>query len=118
VYCGGAHNTSYTLYHTFDPQTGKKVDGWTWISTGEESVRADSPLETLIEKLNPSLDGEDCRTGFNVQPPYPTKKGFEFPTIFSQAERTCNSTVLIPYKKLMPYLTAEGKVVATSFRKH
>lgn len=118
VYCGGAHNTSYTEYHTFDPQTGNKVDGWTWISTGEESVREDSPLLALIEKLNPAVDGEDCRTGFNVRPPYPTKSGFEFPTSFGWAGRVCDSTVLIPYKKLTPYLTAEGKAVAKSFRKH
>ena len=117
VYCGGAHNTSYIEYHTFDPQTGNKVNGWTWISAGEESVQTNSPLRILIEKLNPAADSQDCQNGFDVQPPYPTKDGFAFPTNFGWAGRACNSTVLIPYKKLSPYLTAEGKAVATSFRR-
>ncbi len=118
VYCGGAHNSAYTEYRTFDPQTGDKVDGWTWIRAGKESTRGDSPLQTLIEELYRAAASEDCPDGFDVRPPYPTKKGFEFPTNFGWASRVCDSTVLIPYEKLTPYLTAEGKAVAASFRKH
>lgn len=116
-YCGGAHNTSYTEYHTFDPQTGNKIDGWTWIRAGKESAQADSTLRKLIAKLYLAADSEHCRKGFDLQPPYPTKDGFEFPTNFGWAARVCDSVVLVPYHKLAPYLTAEGKAVAASFRK-
>lgn len=117
VYCGGAHNSAYTEYRTFDPQTGDKVDGWTWIRAEKESTRGDSPLQTLIEELYRGAASEDCPDGFDVRPPYPTKKGFEFPTNFGWASRVCDSTVLIPYEKLTPYLTAEGKAVATIFKR-
>lgn len=116
-YCGGAHNTSYTEYHTFDLQTGKKIDGWTWITAGKKSVQADSTLRKLIETQYLTADS-DCHNSFDLQPPYPTKDGFVFPTNFGWAARVCDSGVLIPYHKLAPYLTAEGKAVATSFRKH
>lgn len=120
VYCGGAHNGSGTSYQFFNPQTGEQIDTWKWIKGGESAVRA-SPatrLRVLIEKLNPEAAYEGCRDGFDVRPPYPTKNGFKFPTNFSWAARICDSTVLIPYEKLTPYLTAEGKAVAASIHGH
>jgi len=120
VYCGGAHNDGGTFYEFFDPRNGKEIDPWKWIRGGRKATEADSRLRAMIEKLNPATTegNSDCANGFEVLPPIPTQHGFEFPTRYIWALRTCDSSVAIPYGALRAYLTVRGRAVAASMHRH
>ena len=116
--CGDVHGTASSSYLTFDPETGKQLDSWIWIKSGNKAVSTNpaTHLRALIDDLNPAkAENEECQDAFSVEQPYPTKDGFVFPTYNGWGSRACDREVLVPYNKLRPYLTAAGKAIAKSF---
>lgn len=125
IYCGGAHGSSSLTYTTWSWPQGRAVDTWAWLEGGEKSLVAHagkqgraipSGLSRLIAQRHPRNEaGDECQEyldSMSVEPPYPTAQGLVFNTGFPHAIRACNEQVTLEWKRLMPYLSAEGRTLA------
>lgn len=130
IYCGGAHGASSLSYLVWSWAQGRPTDTWAWLEGGEKSLVAHaskkgqpikSGLFRLITKLHPrNAEGDQCREVLDmmgIAAPYPTARGLVFNTSFFHAMRACDDQVTLEWKQLMPYLSAEGRVVANLFRR-
>jgi len=64
-----------------------------------------------------SEEEESCREVGNKNAFYhlhPEKEGLVFGTDFTRPFQYCNESIEIPYSKLMPFLTDEGKAAVKS----
>lgn len=134
AYCGGAHGGSGDAgYQVWNLDRGKTVDPWSWIVASGRVADFCSPHSTcdLTGELRDLVvavatrgmeSGDDCadeyRTGEVSYLLQPNDKGLTFSSHFSTAMHACNDDdIEIPWAKLKPFLTPQGKAAAASMMK-
>lgn len=120
-YCGGAHPYSEVSYVNWSLDSEKYVDLMTWFQPNETE---DGDARGLPEVLNQMIvhqalaqrrafdpSDTECLETIETSTEYDLhlqEEGMVFTTSFSHAAQACEDDVLIPYDKLMAYLTDEG----------
>jgi len=107
-YCGGMHPNHGYLYTTWDFELGKVADLWTWFSGGKKEASAS--LNKVI--IAHSRRDDECaemmaeNTSYNLRP---AKEGMIFYPQLPHVAIGCQDDIVVPYSKLLPFLTATGK---------
>ena len=121
AYCGGVHPDSWFTPMTFDLQTGNVVDLSKWLTKAAGNPKFSALLfagwarghdpecrETVEESVNRfSLDLELTRKGIAF-----------YPNDLPHAAQACGDELLVPYAKVGPYLTLEGRKNVASLQAH
>lgn len=130
--CGGAHPNAYTGYQTWNLDEGRTLDPWTWFGPkgakvsmqGEgdsryASVEISDALKALLAKAWPR-DDEGCKevpeesgTHWTV---YPSPKGMVFMPELPHVIFACTEEVTLPWAKVLPMLTPQGRKTAEAAR--
>lgn len=119
TFCGGAHGDSLREFHVFDLNSGDKVNAWSWLIDGENSVASGqeegkkTKLRQLLE-LNPEDDCKEMQNDFTLREPYPTRKELVFSTRYRHADRACEGDIAIEFNTMQPFLTPAGKEAVKS----
>jgi len=106
--CGGAHPNHGYFYTTWDLKLGKVADLWTWFDGGEKEASA--PLNKVI--IAHSQRNDECAETIVENRYYslhPAKDGMVFYPQLSHADIGCQDDIVVPYSKLLPFLTATGR---------
>ncbi len=129
--CGGAHPDGGTSYQTWDLRTGKTIDlyaGFTKAAltrTVHDAGTANAYTEvtltpafkaTLI-KAFPAGD-PDCKEALDTADDWaarPTAHGMAFTPSLPHVVAACIDDAVIPYAKLAPYMTVDGKTLVAQF---
>lgn len=121
VYCGGAHPSGGVAYHTWSLARGEMIEPWTWIRGAKNGDEYAAP-----PKLNKIIIGdpagaqEECRSEVLRNNHYtlrPTPGGLAFSSSYAHAIQSCNDDTIVPYAKLAPFLTPEGKIAVAALQK-
>ena len=117
-YCGGKHpnlQSSSTVYNlqTSKPET---ISQW-FIEKYREAIPKDSALGKIII-ATAEIDSEECLEGIELytETAWPTPAGMVFRPSADYSQSACIADVAVPYKKLMPYLSVQGKTNIRAFQ--
>ena len=133
AYCGGAHPSGgVASYWIWNMEQGRNVDPWRWIITlgtgaecpflGCDSQPSNDLNDLIVAAATRNKDGDDCADSVNEyrkQGLYqlrPSAKGLIFSTDFAHVIQACDEDIEIPWAKLKPFLTREGKAAAKSLQ--
>ncbi|CAN7496163.1 hypothetical protein [Polaromonas sp. LjRoot131] len=121
-YCGGAHPYHGQSYQTYDTSTGKAIPIANWLDTAyRKKVDLESTLGKMIKakllggKKSPEglpTDERECVEEALTKAAYITaieKQGIGFSFPFSYAMSPCQLDHFIPWTKMRPFLSEEGK---------
>lgn len=121
-YCGGAHPYHGQSYQTYDTSTGKAIPIANWLDTAyRKKVDLESTLGKMIKskllggKKSPGdlpADERECAEEALTNPAYITaieKQGIGFGFPFPYAMSPCEMNYVIPWTKMRPFLSEEGK---------
>lgn len=121
--CGGPHYYFDSSVSTYNLNTGDKEDVTLWLDEDyRESFSVDSSLgEIIMKHYRPgraSATYEKCQdkvrlSGLGV---LPGKDGMEFQAWTSYAAIACSADVVVPYKKIAPFLSPRGKAGVRYFQ--
>lgn len=130
--CGGAHpNGGVANYWVWNLAEGRKVDPWRWVVTLANSDDCPSRCENkptdglnrlIVAAATRNKDGDECADWVNDARNLgsyqlrPSATGPVFTTAFAHVMQACDEDIEIPWSKLTPFLTREGKVAATSLQ--
>jgi len=106
--CGGPHPNHDSFYTTWDLKRGKVADLWTWFAGGKKEASAS--LNKVI--IAHSQRNDECAEAIAENKDYsvhPAKDGMVFYPQLSHADIGCQDDIVVPYSKLLPFLTATGK---------
>lgn len=132
--CGGAHPFSDVARSNWDLSTGNPINLWAWFRASKrpdasrkhgQNDSSDEALEELYQLIadravksrldfNPKEAEQDqncldtLQTSREYQVTFGTK-GLVFSHNFPHASQACNDDIEIPYRRLLPFLTSEGK---------
>ncbi len=129
--CGGAHPDSGTSYETWDLRTGTKIDLYgdftkaaltrTVQDAGTKNAYTEVTLtpafKAMIIAAFPAGD-PDCKEAVQTADDWAarlTPRGMAFTPDLPHVVAACIDDAVIPYGKLAPYLTADGKALAAAF---
>jgi len=116
--CGGTHPNTWTVYRTFDRDTGRPIDLYDWIGDplGPDEAR---PLPTRLRDAvlaswpNDSDEGaQECRdvvASTDFWTLELARDGISFSPDLPRVVMACGDTVLLTWKDLDPYLDSEGR---------
>lgn len=123
--CGGPHPITDGTIYTLDTSNGEKLDLLKWLKSEKKNDYFYSPSEKLnglilrqaIYQSNKNHPGDhECQDllvsyddGYKLAL---GKTGIVFSTYFSHSAAACDEDVEIPYAKLQPFFTKEGKEAA------
>lgn len=121
--CGGAHPSYGTYHYTLDSSTSEKLNVMRWLKGDSKDEYLYHPPEKLAAlivqqadsqaRANHGADGgcEGIYKEFNKDGYFVAlgKAGIIFSTTMPQAAAACNEDIEIPYARLQPYLSKEGK---------
>ena len=132
-YCGGTHPSVSAEATTFNLQTGKPEVVSLWlIEKYRQDIPKNSPLGKIMMKIycekdvliyptkSTEIDPDECPgaielSGENI---WPTLTGITFRPATTYDQSACIQDIDVPYKKLAPFLSAQGKDKAKAFRDH
>ena len=116
--CGGAHPANWTVYRTFDRQTGKEVDLYDWIGLplGEEKTHL-LPLAlrtAVVDRWSHDNERDDdtCREVVADEDYWSlelTLDGISFTPELPRVVMACGDPVLLTWQNLTSFLDAEGR---------
>jgi hypothetical protein len=125
VFCADLHFNWWNESTTIDFNTGQIAHLEKWFKLPKKDWQSDSPnylplerdskLHRLILSYSEGYkdkDPEGCAESLHWETSYSlslAKKGVLFTTSLGHAMAACNESVLVPYQKLMPFLTKLGK---------
>lgn len=129
--CGGAHPNADTGYQTWDLRTGTKIDLNGLFAKGAltqtvhdkgtaneyTDVAFTPPFKAMILKALPAPD-PDCKEALETADtwsPRLTASGMAFTPDLAHVDAGCTDDAVIPFVKLAPYLTPEGKALVSAF---
>jgi len=121
-YCGGAHPHSEWDATTYSLATGDHEDMSKWFV--EDGVTDPTLSEFLFTLYFPNSPGKEdqydmeCREVFQLDSRWPTSTGMSFHTGAPYGQHMCIDDIVVPYQKLLPYLTPYGKTRVKYFLKH
>lgn len=120
-YCGGAHPDSSNSATTFDLTTGREIDVRDWFNARAiKRTRYEGDPE-IFKTMQPELrslvigrwkGGEDCEGTIDSEEWWNfelTRTGFVFRPILAHVVQACEEDFAVPFAKLLPYLTPEGR---------
>ncbi len=112
AYCGGAYPSHHTEYRVWNLATGKRVDPSTWIKgQGRETPEALKKIQIAASSASIGCDNTpSIDEGLYLQTL--EADGFVFPVILPHVVQNCEENIVIPYGKMLPFLTDEGKAEA------
>lgn len=120
-YCGGAHPDSSNSARTFDLTTGREIDVRDWFNDrAVKRTRYDGEPDVFktVEPAFRSLvigrwtGDEDCAGTIDNEEWWNfelTRTGFVFTPILAHVAQACAEDFTVPFSKLTPYLTTEGR---------
>ena len=120
-FCGGAHPDDANTPHLFDRLTGKEVDALQWFNAKavkREKFEGDPDSAEMLQPAfrNFILSGwkpqDDCGESVRDADFWDaelTRTGFVFTPGLAHVEEACEEPFRVPFAKLMPYLTPEGR---------
>lgn len=137
-FCGGPHPNHYVLMKTYDRDSGAEVDPSTWFKPGAlafydwenelDPKPAQRPVAGLSDALAKALrahwpkreDEDECGlleefdgTSWDIGL---TRKGLVFVPQLPHVIFACTEGVVIPWSKVRPFLSDEGRAVMASLR--
>ena len=99
-------------YRTWDLQSGEEINLWQWFIAKPDDDRNSYPLPDKLKKSlfkNLELDKE-CKNGYKGEGDYRVSLKNDGMQFWEEAYGTgCEQDFLVPYAKLGPYLTPQGK---------
>jgi len=116
--CGGAHPSVDIDYQTFSLETGAELDVWKWIRAKQTQCEgcgyevSDALNALILAAATRNKGGDECSDAVNENKRYglrPDAKGLVFTTSFAHVIQACDEDVEVPYRKLLPFLSKEGK---------
>jgi hypothetical protein len=121
-YCGGAHPSHGQSYQTYDTSAGKAIPIANWLDTAyRKKVDLQSPLGKMIKsKLlggnkstgDMTTDERECAEEALTNSAHITaieKQGIGFGFPFPYAMSPCQADHVIPWSRMRPFLSEEGK---------
>lgn len=136
-FCGGAHPDNYLISMVFDRDSGAEVDPATWFKPGAlqfyefvdpDPSEAKRPIAGISAALAKALrarwpvreDADECGLpdeleGFGWDIGL-TRQGPVFVPQLPHVMFACTEDVVIPWKAVRPFLSAEGRAVMASLR--
>lgn len=117
---GAAHPSAGSSHETWNLESGKRVEPWTWIRGSTSRCKdvdcgysAPPELNTLIlAKTSRSGDVDECADAVENNSSYglrPSATGLIFDTAFAHVIQACDEDIEVSYDELQPFLTDEGK---------
>ncbi len=106
--CGGPHPNHNSFYTTWDLKRGKTADLWTWFDG--EKKEASAALNKVI--IAHSQGNDECTEVIAENKDYslhPAKDGMVFFPQLPHVAIGCEDDIVVPYSRLLPFLTATGK---------
>ena len=130
--CGGAHPDAGTSYQTWDLRKGAKIDLYglftkaalarTVHAKGTAGEYTDityaAPFKAMIVRAFPGAE-DDCKEPIETADTWSmrlTRNGMAFTPDLPHVVAACIDDAVIPYAKLTPYLTPEGKALIAAFQ--
>ena len=131
-YCGGNHPNEGEEYTTWNRETGKPEDIWTWFNTsGAQLIKKKMPSGEILNHIK---IGSKLRNEFSIRWKKKGKDGCDnigedeyidwkvfigndgliFAPDLPQVIYACNDSIHIPYATLMPILNKYGKAAVAS----
>jgi len=120
-YCGGAHPDSSNSAKTFDLKTGREIDVRDWFTDrAVKRTRYEGDPE-VFKTMQPEFRSlviadwkgdEDCAGTIDSEEWWSfelTRSGFVFTPILAHVAQACEEDFALPFSKLLPYLTPEGR---------
>lgn len=121
-YCGGAHPSSSSTALLFDRTTGREVDLFDWLDSKAVKRERIQGLEDEVETLTPAFrelvlgrwkaEAEECDDVIRTQEYWSvelTRTGLIFSPDLVHVVQACGEDFTVPFARLAPYLSAEGK---------
>lgn len=130
-YCGGMHPAQWSGATTYNLRTGKpeEVPGWL-IGEYRKGIPKDSALgkillgryrqkDVQIYPTQGQIDPKECPNAieFSSESMWPTAMGLTFRPSAPYVHSACIVDITIPYKRLLPYLSSQGKANIKAFGK-
>jgi len=129
--CGGAHPDGGTIYQTWDLRTGAKInpyDGFTKAALTQtvhdagtanaySEVTFTAPFKAMIIRALATPE-PDCKAAIETADTWSarlTARGMAFTPDLPHAAAACGDDAVIPYARLAPYLTPNGKALVAAF---
>ncbi len=130
--CGGAHPDANTSYQTWDLRKGTKIDVY-GLLTGSALARTvhdkgtaneyseityTAPFKAMILRAFPAADA-DCKDAVETTETWNarlTASGMAFTPELPHVAAGCVDDAVIPFAKLQPYLTPDGKALVAAFQ--
>lgn len=120
--CGGAHPDDAQTPRLYDRRTGKQIDVLGWFSAKAIKREKFEGDPNVAETLQPAFrnmiltgwkpDENECRDVISDQDFWTaelTRTGFIFTPDLPHVDEGCQEPFKVPFAKLAPYLTPEGK---------
>lgn len=119
IYCGGPYPETSTEWQAFDRETGEAIDTTDWIAEDAFWHLADGgPEGSFADVFFAYYDfeeaGADCLEAMTLDSDWvlrPSSRGMVFTQVLPHAFQACAIDTVIPYDRLGPFLTPQGKVV-------
>jgi hypothetical protein len=120
-FCGGAHPDDAQTPLLFDRRTGKKVDVPRWFNAKAIKREKFEGETDFVETFEPAFRAliitgwkpdDDCGESVRAAEFWNselTRTGFVFTPSLAHVEEACEEPFRVPFAKLAPYLTPEGK---------
>ena len=124
-YCGGAHPESWNSTQSFDLTSGREIDVLDWFNAKAVKRTVYEGDPEVFKTMEPGFgrvvigrwkgDG-DCEGTIDTEEWWNfelTRTGFVFTPSLAHVVQACEEDFTVPFSKLLPYLTPEGrKIVA------
>lgn len=130
--CGGAHPDSGTTYATWDLRKGVKIDLYSLFTrtaltrkihargTANEyaEITYAPPFKAMMVRAV-QIDDTECKDAIETAETWSmrlTRNGMAFTPELPHVVAACGDDAVIPYAKLAPYLTPDGKALVAAFQ--
>jgi hypothetical protein len=127
-YCGGAHPNSGSAPRLFDLVSGREEDLHDWLNeraikrerfgSGTEEAKKLAPAfrTFLLGRWKGNADCDDVVRTEDFWQIELTRTGMVFTPELAHAVQACGESFALPFARLQPYLSAEGKAKAEALR--
>ena len=130
--CGGAHPSRGITSWVWNLAERKRIEPWRWIVTvgksedcpypGCEQQPTDELNDLIVAAATRNKGGDECSDSVNEYRKYgfyqlrPSAGGLVFSTDFPYAAQACDEDIEIPWKKLEPFLSVQGRKAMRTIR--